>query len=367
MARSGAESVTIRYAEGAPPSSLRCLIEVGDPALLGHAAELRIVRHVKVKDQSPVHATDVVFKSAIASLAAANEVDIPREGLKAFSYRGTQIDIEVHSELQIHDGYVVDTQVRQQEEMSLGLKPAVSDSAKEIVDPADAFDFVTNLKAIPPKNRVIAVALAAVGSVVILFNTWLGAHDESAQTAYFYSRGSDESPMKKSLVGSGALGAALWLALRKQFQKYMTFEMAAVPPRIGLQDEIEASRLVRGQPRVDLHDVVVRVVACNFEKGQYRRRSGTKTRTVSFSEPVRAVILYDKRVKLIPAGSAVEDHLDGVVRFEPMFRALYPPLLVGETHGLSVHWEVQLINDQLVDQELVCGSECFEYQDFMAS
>jgi len=308
----------------------------------------------------------VAFKAAIPKLAPANVVDIPRTELKAFSYRGAQIDIEIHSELKIDDGYFVDTEVRQQEEMSLGLKPEVSESAKEIVDPADAFNFLANLQAIPVPNRVIAMALAVVGSVVILFNTWLGAHDEFAPVSYFYSNGSDESPIKKSLAGSGALGAAVWLAMRKQLRKYMTFEVAAVPTRIGLQDEIEASRLVRGQPRVDLHDVVVRVVACNFEKGQYTRRSGTTTRTVSFSEPVRAVILYERRVRLIRAGSAVEEHLDGMVRFEPMFRALYPPLLISETHGLSVHWEVQLIHEQLVDQELVCGSECFDYRDFMA-
>ena len=41
-------------------------------------------------------------------------------------------------------------------------------------EPADAFDFITNLKAIPPANRAITLLLLVVGGVVIALNTWLG-------------------------------------------------------------------------------------------------------------------------------------------------------------------------------------------------
>jgi hypothetical protein len=48
-----------------------------------------------------------------------------------------------------------------------------------------------------------------------------------------------------------------------------------------------------------------------------------------------------------------------------MFRALYPPQRIGSSHGLAVHWEIQLIHDELLDQEIVCEAECFEWADFL--
>ena len=56
---------------------------------------------------------------------------------------------------------------------------------------------------------------------------------------------------------------------------------------------------------------------------------------------------------------------DGAVRFEPLFRSLYPPQEAGSSHGLSVYWEVQLLHDELVDQEIVCRDDCFEWEDFV--
>ena len=364
------EPVDIRFEDGGPGPSVRCIVEVGKASLHGHPAELRIVRKVTVKDNRPVHASEVVFRAAIGRLTARNVVEVPRDKLLLYSYEGQQIGIEVVSELEIDDGVVFDTTIRQREEMLLGLKPAISNDAKGIVDPKDIFDFITNLKAIPPANQAITIALLAVGAVVIAFNTWVGWHDQwvpDAMTWFYDHRDSDgesESPLEKSLMASGVLGAAIWYAVKMQLRKYMTFEVFGVPERIAIATEIAVSKLVRGRSRVDLRDVIVRIVSCNMEMGQYKRGSGTKERTVSFKHPVRAVVLYEKRLELIPARAPVENHLDGVIRFDPMFRALYPPQVVGSSHGLSVHWEVQLIHDDLVDQEVICRDDCFVWEDF---
>ena len=48
-----------------------------------------------------------------------------------------------------------------------------------------------------------------------------------------------------------------------------------------------------------------------------------------------------------------------------MFRALYPPQMVSDSHGLAVHWEIQLIHDDFVDQELVGSSDPFHFEDFL--
>jgi hypothetical protein len=168
-------------------------------------------------------------------------------------------------------------------------------------------------------------------------------------------------------MGSGALGAGIWFAIRKQLRKYMRFELHGLPAKICRGDSLRASTFLRGRARVPLENITVRMVACNMELGQYKRGSGTKERTVSFKEPVRAVVLYERAIRLIPAGLPVERFLDGEVAFEPMFKALYPPQMVGSKHGLALYWEVQLIHDDFIDQEVVGPIDCFPWKDFLAA
>lgn len=353
-------------------SIVRCTIDVHDQSLLNHAAELKIVRRVRVHDSQGIDSSDVVFRRKIDSLQRKNAFELHRASLKAFSYRGHQISVEIHSEIQIDDGVIFDTTIRESEEMYIAPRPEVAMNAKEQIEPADAFNFAKNLAAIPPANRLITIGLMVLGAIVIAVNSWVGIHDQFAPEpmVWFYDHrdgdGDSEVPIQKSLVGSGVVGAAIWFAVKRQLRRYMTLELVA-PKQISRRDCLRASALVRGRSRVALENVLLRVVACNMELGQYKRKSGTKERTVSFREPVRAVVLYEQRIARIPAGSPVEQHIPGEVRFEPMFRALYPPQPVGAKHGLLVYWEVQLIHDEFVDQELVGPVECFPWQDFLTA
>lgn len=365
------DRVSIHFAVDDDESRVRCTIEVHEPALHGHKGELRVKRTVAVKDSRPVNESDVLFRREIESLAPRNEIEIHRASLQAYTYRGSRIDVEIESELEVDDGIIVDTAIREHEELLLGGKANVSDDAKGLVEPRDAFDFITNFKAIPVRNQAITAMLLFVGGIVIAINTLVGVHDQfkpDMQTWFYDHRDSDgdsESPLQKSLVGSGALGTAIWFAMRRQLRKYMTFEICNVPEQIGRTGTFRAGQVLRGVARVDLRDVRLRVVACNMEKGQYTRGSGTKKRTVSFTEPVRAVVLYDQFIPLIPAGAPVESYFSGEIAFEPMFQALYPPQQTSSTHGLAVYWEVQLIHDELVDQELVGPVGCFPWKDFL--
>jgi hypothetical protein len=352
---------------------VRCTIEVHDSTLIGHAADLSVVRKVVVHDSRAINNSDIVLRHDVPRLERRTVIGLDRAKLQAFSYAGEKISIEVHSQLRIDDGVIFDTTLTEQEQLDIGARPAVAEDAKSIVQPADAFNFAKNLAAIPPLNRAITMGLVLIGSIVIAINSWIGWHDQFAPeaTTYFYdhrdSDGESESPLQKSLVGSGALGAAIWFAIRKQLRKYMTFDLHGVPQRICRGDVLRASALLRGRARVPLENISVRIVACNMELGQYQRGSGTKKRTVSFKEPVRAVVLYEQHVALVPAGHPVERYLAGEVRFEPMFRALYPPQMIGAKHGLALYWEVQLIHDDFIDQEVVGPVECFPWNDFLAA
>lgn len=352
---------------------LVCKVAVHDHDLLGKPAKLKLVRTVDVADSEGISASDQFDIAEIAQLEARHEFEVSRESLKAFTYRGKAISIRIAIRLAIDDGMIYDTKIDESIELAIGSKPSVSDNAQGLVEPDDAFSFATNFKAIPHVNRAITIALVLVGGIVITVNSLIAWHDENAArgTAFIYSKydsdGKKRSPLLESLVGSGTAGVMVAAAIKTQLRKYMRFDLKKRPGTIRFGDRIPVRDLVTGRSRIELKDIVVRIVACNFEKGQYTRGSGSQQRTVSFSQPVRAVVLYEKKIASVPPKKAIENELDGEIDFSPMFQALYPPQNVSSTHGLTVHWEMQLIHDELVDQEVVCPSEVFEWEDFRKS
>ena len=169
------------------------------------------------------------------------------------------------------------------------------------------------------------------------------------------------------MIGCGTIGMAIWLAIKQQLRQYMTLRFKPIRDLIDRGTERNVSDLIQGISRTNLKDVTLRIVACNLEKGKYVRGSGSNRRTVSFSVPKRGVLLYSKEVELIPKSQPVEQYFQDPVSFEPMFKALYPPNIVSKSHGLFIYWEVQLIHNEFVDQELEGNAAQFKVDDFFTA
>ena len=290
---------------------------------------------------------------------------------RGYAYTGNQIEIFIETELKVDDGMIFDTKVAGAHRLKVLDKPEISGNAKELAEPKDRVNFFANIKAIPPKARMITLALVFVGGIVALVNSMLGLHDQfvpESQT-YFYSHsdsdGDGQSPLMNSLALSGGLGAAIWFAMRRQLRKYMKFEAKPAPGQITPDTRIAAADLIDGKARVPLEGATFRIVAYNRELGKYTRGSGTNQRTVSFATPARAVVLYEQYLPHVPAHTPLSGVLEGSVEFAPLFAALYPPQLIGSNHGIDVHWEIQLIHPKFVDHEVVISNSAFEYEHFL--
>jgi len=140
-----------------------------------------------------------------------------------------------------------------------------------------------------------------------------------------------------------------------------------MPANIYPDKTYKVSKFFSGRSRVPLEDITLRIVACNMEKGQYVRGSGSNQRTVSFSEPVRGVLLYEKCVNHIPNRVQIRNYFDEEISFKSMFEILYPPYMASPTHGIDVYWEIQLLHPEFVDQELIAPTKHFRYEDFLVS
>jgi hypothetical protein len=166
---------------------------------------------------------------------------------------------------------------------------------------------------------------------------------------------------------SGSIAAFIWVAMKKQLQKYMAFHFRTRISKINRNSTVNIGKLVTGRSRVDLIDPVLRVVACNMEKGKYVRGYGSNQRTVSFSHPNRAVLLFSRRVPFIPKGAPIHNYFNEECCFKPMFQALYPKQMISQSHGLDLIWEVQFIVNDFVDQELIGNPNAFIQKDFYSA
>ena len=350
-----------------------CRVHVRDSELVGHDAEFSLVAKVEVMRRGGIDSSKTLHSQTFRVESGATDFLIPAGKLRFYSYEGKHVELRLLTRVRVDDGFVFDTTVSEEQLIRIGGKPRLNTDAGEIIEPGDAFRFFANLKAIPPQNQIVTLALAVVGGLVMLVNAIIGAHDQFAPEAatwlysHYDSDGDANSPLFMALAGSGMLGAGVWFLMRRQLRKYMQFRLAEPPAPIERGVDYRVSELIAGRARVPLEDVTLRIVACNMECGQYEERRGTDTVTVSFKEPVRGVVLYEKTVGRIPARTPIGDYFNDRLRFDPMFAALYPPAMLGSKHGVDVRWEVQLLHTEFVDQELVGPTEALAYKDFLGA
>jgi hypothetical protein len=350
---------------------LECLVNINDRELYWKTAKLRLISEVRVIDSDPVNVRKVLHKKSFIVDSWVEKVIIDISNYKNFSYRWNKININLFVELVVDDAIFFDTKITSKIQESLFIKPKVLSPWKSIIDPKDNFNLIDNLKAVPFDAMILVFWLSIVWVVVIIINTFLWAHDQfvsDAQT-YFYShynsKWESSSPLFDSLAWSWALWAWIWFMIKTQLRRYMTF---VFKQKKFLWDRIKKYKLrniVSWKSRVDLKDVELRVVACNMEKGQYVRWSGSHRRTITFSEPVRAISLYKEKIDFIPRNTDISDYLKWEVSFERMYKVLYPEQMLSSTHGLSIHFEIQLILKKFIDQELIWDWKFFKYDYFL--
>jgi len=365
------KSTKIKITNKVVNKKLECLIDINDRELYWKTAKFRLISEVRVIDSDPVNERKILFKKSFTVTSWLEKVIIDLSKYKNFSYRWNKININLFVELIVDDAIFFDTKITSKIQQAAFVKPRVFSPWKSIIDPKDNFNLMENLKAIPFDAMIFVFWLSIIGLIIIAINTFLGFHDQfvpDGQTFFYSHYDSDwdsNSPLFDSLASSWALWAWIWFMIKMQLRRYMTFifkQTKFIWDRIKIY---KLKNIITWKSRVDLKNVELRVVACNMEKWQYMRWSGSNRRTVSFSEPVRAISLFKEKIDFIPKNTDISDYLRWEVSFEKMYKVLYPEQMISSTHGLSVHFEVQLIHNKFIDQELIWDWKFFKYDHFL--
>jgi hypothetical protein len=355
-------------------------IKVKDRSLIGKKATFTIKREVSVKDSRPVH-DSVDLRKITFTASASQKFNVSKAVMKktsgSFPYSGSKISIQTFAEVKVTTAIFFNSTTRLSLSnyipSDLPKRAKVKNNAKQLIDPKDSFNFFKNLISIPAENQIATILLFIFGAALIVVNLIIGYHDQMAPEhmtwlySHYDSDGDKSSPLVKAFTGCGAIATGVWLVIKKQLQKYMAFHFRSRISKINRKSTVNIGKLVTGRSRVDLIDPVLRVVACNMEKGKYIRGHGSNRRTVSFSHPNRAVLLYSRKIPIIPKGAPIHNYFDEEFSFKPMFQALYPRQMVSESHGLDLVWEIQLIVDDFVDQELIGNRGVFVNEEFYSA
>ena len=327
-----------------------------EPKSIDKDATLQVIGEINVKDSRPVNNSRVLFKKSFRTTSAQMEVELPARFDRVYSYAGKKIDVIIKVRLIVDDALIFDSQTKDIMPEQALQKPTITRTGKELADPKDAVSLPRSFGAISPTDQVKAAALLMAGLVVIGVLMTAGWNRLAGQGAFGAFLG--------AVAGSVATGAGVWYLLRKLLARYVTF---ALHPNLHIEKDrfYTVGELVHGQARIPLSNARLRVVGYNLEKGQYRRGWANNLRTVSFGNPANGVLLYDETVDHIPAHTQIADSFPGHLMFDDMCPPLYPPLLYGKNHGLAVQWEVQLILDDLLDQEVIGDIGSLRYEDFL--
>ena len=350
-------SLSIRPDVDFQPTFFIVELKITHPKMMGKKAEFTLDLASYVHDSDPVNDAKKIYTHNFTVDRTEYHLKIPTDSFDCFTYKGTYVSIRLRANLKVDDAWVLkDSEVSRTAQLKLvDDRTGGEGDASKVNDPFDKFQFSKNFKALSSDRKLAFVLLSLF---CVIAGVW-------GSIAIWKLRDSDEPG--GAIVGIIVLivvVCVLWVWFKnKQFKSYMKVALQPMPT-ITRNTRLQISQLISGKSEVDLKNMTLRVVACNMEKGQYVRGSGSNRRTVSFKEPVRPIILYSEKVSLIPSGQELGGHFHGEVDFGPIFKTLYPPLEISETHGLAVYWEVQLLHDEFIDHELKGPTDRVEVTDF---
>jgi len=344
-----------------------------DENFLNEVMTLKIVQHVEVHRSGGIDKKKTVYSQSLTVDQIGNkQISIPLNKIEAYTYNGKEISMktEVHLD-KANSFFTMFSGAKRYTQLGLVSAPPYSSSATITLDPPDSFDLIKNIQVLSTENQLHFIFVSAIAAITIVANTLLGWHDQMSpeHLTYFYSHydgdGDRQSPFFNSLIVNSALVGFFWLWMKSILRKYMSFRLVDKLNNIQPKKWYRLSNLLKGESRINLEHCELRIVACNIEHGQYETGSGKNRRTHTIKTPIKCVSLYKEKLDHIPKQQEISNYLKDSVNFDEVYADLAPPCMVSKTHGVKLHWEVQLLHPELVDQEVVGSSDGFFFGHFI--
>lgn len=348
-------------------------LDVRDPGSLGCRATLRLEIDCRVHvDGRKGHGwTGIAGEVQLALDGPQVTARIPVGDRPVYGYGGRSIDIVHRLWLVVDGGAGAGRPIEAEIPGALPRHLARPGDDGAALEPPDAVDYARSVQALRPADKLrvagawLLVAVSVVGCGVFV-RDWLVPE---ADRYFFPEHGwaGDGAGLLRGLAGIALLlasvaGLVVGFALQRILRlRYLELDLVAPGKPIRRGESILAASLLRGQARLDLDGLVVRIVAGNVERGEIDADGRS-----AFSNPCRAVVLFEQAIGHLPRGARIETRLRGPVSFDAAYDSLLPALMVGDGHGVDLVWKVVVMHPHLPDHVLAGPASAFAASDFAA-
>ena len=349
----------------------------------GQGADVKLVLFCKVDHSNPIN-------KKVELLSESFKVSKPLHTLRykcprrLFTYEGNWIRLYARVAIIIGDDHLAK---KFEAPLELG-NIHLSEDIDETINPPDELSHGLHSLMLPAGSKPELLALWG-GGLVFLFLA------EHFLRNYMFTM-SSEAVTFGLLVLLGPACGLLYLAWKKTRAYWKAPDLGLhfnIPEglsrrsrskaKINRQSRFLVSDWISGLATMDLDGVRLRVVAGNIERGPCHELEASMTSETpklvkkDISVVTRAMVLYDKTIEHLPAGTEFAEYFRDPLDFEPVFTDLYPPDLVAtrgfggrltlsSTHGLGYYLEFQLLHPDLADLKYEVESRYFDPNAFFS-
>ena len=265
---------------------------------------------------------------------------------KAYTYdlNGSYIDTKLLLVATIDDKIIFDTEIEEPVLRKLRWKPSYISGAEKILNPKDNYNFLESFLALNSLNRFLMWWFLILYIFIFLYYAIINPN-----AAFFI----------------GLLSILIIFWLKKVLGGYINFRFKNKPFTTDIDKVYKLSEIVSWKSWSDMYNTRIRVVAANIERWTYVEWSWKHKRTVRVTKSTNWIIILDEKIPFIPKNRDISDYLRWSFTFKDMYKKLFPPLKITSNHWIDVEWEIQLINNELIDKEIKWPTNFMKYDNFI--
>ena len=147
--------------------------------------------------------------------------------------------------------------------------------------------------------------------------------------------------------------------IKSNLKTYMSFYLKNENICFEKDKEYFLRNILEWKTKIPLKDIELKIVACNIEKWMYTSWSWKNKRIIKINE------YFSEKISYIPKWSNISEYISWSIYLNAIYEKLLPELMIGDSHWVWLHFEIQLIDDNLVDQELTIASKYFDKKYFL--
>jgi hypothetical protein len=338
--------------------AINLFVDLGDAKFIGKDAVIRFyIKSEASHDLSLGIESDkkLLFETKLLLNGQQLSVQIPKEKIEGYFYKGKFVRTYYSVVFTVLGLIKPVYEIEQDFESIEGIPSLSAPVTPEIPTNSFKMHFSKMLKALPIDNKIFAF----INGVIVLVAGLIILAGQLYHGSDFLNRLAGGSLFAIILAFAGLL-----LSTANAYD-YIKIQVKKPFPLIHRDSKITPDQLFHTVTNRDVHDLFVAFVGVIMEQGMLKTRSFSSSSLVSspymylpFGEVVSNILLYERKIDLVPKKVAVESLLDGQINFKLLYDNLLPTFNVGK-HGLAFEVRLYFKNSDYPDKYVVLPIECF--------